>query len=832
MKTKFLYSLMLTTALLFGGWLTHTSAQTTEGKEFWVSFMRSDASNPENLSLTFSAKRACEVTVFNDYTGFNQVVQVEANSIATIEYLNNDKPSCYVDATNQVLTGALHITSTDTISVFASNYRTKSVDATGVLPITALRSEYYVQNFPAWDHKENYQGSHFCIVAIDDNTVVEYTPTESIYDSQTGSRLEAHKTYLTDTLQKGQVWYVWTGDGTYDEMSDLSGTHVLAHDGKRIAVFCGNPHTNIPHKEDRDHIYEQAMPVDFWGTQFVITGSMLTKDRARKLDYVKITALDDNTTIYKNGTAYETIDFSKYSKRTITMEVDSADVFYLSSSCPVEVFLYMTSNRVDDPKGKTNGDPAMVWINPIEQQLNDITFISYKVIPQGSTLPEHFVNIVTDTATAKTMTFDGQNIGSTFKVLEAMPYYAYSQYWISNDLEAKQHHLKSGNGGGFIAHAYGYGEKESYAYSAGGATKELKQVVTINGKEFTAETDNQLCGVDTIHFQCNLNYDYESITWYFGDGTSETGKANKYDKKYDYDGTYHAAVVIERLSSNLCQGQTAKDSIPITVTVGRMRINVDSIDQMICADNGKFRIYYSNPMQADLSNGSVFFNETAIEQGFTNSDNLVFTDKYFEITVPQTAKAAQKYGLNIELRSDCGNDTIEIPFTVNYRASLNLAQRANDILAVYNNKHNENGFNFVSFQWYRNGEKMEGETDSYLNLHQQYDFESEFYVCMKTTEGDSLCSCPTKFVNYGENPVEVSGEQTINVSATMIEAGKDLYITTVEEGEYSWVDATGKALVSGKLPKGGSLITVPDKKGFSILSVTAENKRVFKILIK
>ncbi len=831
MKTKFLHSLMLIAALSIGGWLSQAEAQTTEGVDFWMSFMRSDASNPENLSLSFSAKRACEVTVTNDYTGYKQTVSVAANSIATIDYLNtNDKASCYVDLTNQVLVGALHIVSSDTISVFASNYRTKSVDASGILPTTALRSEYYVQNFPAWDHKGNYQGSHFCIVAVDDNTVVEYTPTESIYDSNTGSMLPAHQTYLTDTLKKGQVWYIWTGDGTYDEASDLSGTHVLAHDGKRIAVFCGNPHTNIPHKEDRDHIYEQAMPIDFWGTQFVITGSMLTATQKRKLDYVKITALDDNTNIYKNGELYETIDFAKYPKRTITMEVNNGEVFHLSSSCPVEVFLYMTSNRVDDEKGKTNGDPAMVWINPIEQQLNDITFISYKVIPNdGGAQPEHFVNIVTDTTTAKYMFFDGKDISGTFQVLDAMPFYAYSQYWISNDLESKQHHLHSTNGGGFIAHAYGYGEKESYAYSAGGATKELKQVVSINGKEFTAETDNQLCGIDTIHFRCDLNYVFENITWNFGDGQKATGK-NDTTHYYAQDGTYQASVVIERLSSNLCQGQTAKDSIPITVTIGRMRINVDSIDQQICADKGSFRIYYSNPMQADLSDGSVYFNEKAVEQGFSDSDNLTFTDKYFEITVPSTAKAAQKYGLNIVLRSDCGNDTVEIPFTVNYRASLNLAQRANDILAVYNNQYNENGFNFVSFQWYRNGEKMEGETDAYLNLHEQYDYESEFYVCMKTAEGDSLCSCPTKFVE--QTTVSVEGKQTINVTSTVVNGGDDIYITTIEEGEYNWYDVSGKVLKSGVLPKGGAVISVPDKKGVSLLSIKAENNRNFKILIK
>ena len=140
------------------------------------------------------------------------------------------------------------------------------------------------------------------------------------------------------------------------------------------------------------------------------------------------------------------------------------------------------------------------------------------------------------------------------------------------------------------------------------------------------------------------------------------------------------------------------------------------------------------------------------------------------------------------------------------------------------------GSKFVSFQWYRNGEPLEGETNSYLNLQGQFDYESEFYVCMKTAEGDSLCSCPTKFVE--QSTISVAGDEQISISSTTLDAGGDLYITTKEEGTYNWYDATGKLLTSGKLPVGGAIITAPDKKGLSLLSIKAEDKRNFKIIIK
>lgn len=46
---------------------------------------------------------------------------------------------------------------------------------------------------------------------------------------------------------------------------DLSGTYVKARNGKKIAVFQGCPHTNIPYQvKQRDHIFSQAMPTQYW----------------------------------------------------------------------------------------------------------------------------------------------------------------------------------------------------------------------------------------------------------------------------------------------------------------------------------------------------------------------------------------------------------------------------------------------------------------------------------------------------------------------------------------------------------------------------------------
>ncbi len=844
MNTKFLKYLMLFTALLTSGWFIRTAAQTTEGTDFWVTFMQADQ-DPNNelvLQLSISSRKDCEVTIANPYTSYEEKVSVKAGATQLVNLYTGNVLAynartamaetgkvCYAVNSEQVDTCALHVTASENISLFATNYKKATFDATNVLPTTSLLDEYIIQTFTPSDHggSGSTQGSHFAVIAAEDDVVVDYCCTvkpKSIKDSN-NTQWNVGDTLTSPALKKGQVFYVWTGK-TDGAEGDLSGTYVKARDGKKIAVFQGCPHTNIPYQiKQRDHIFSQAMPIKYWGNTFVLTAS-----RNRPADFIRIMALNDQTDVRINGETVHTFDFSKEQKHYWEFEIGEYGDYakdgscMVTTSCPCAVHLFLASQQYHGDKN-SNGDPAMLWINPIEQQIDEVTFATYGS-SNGTTY--HYTNVVTDQPA--NMLLDGNSIASSFLPVSGSTTYYYSQLDLgttSSGSTGGTHTLQC-KGGNFIAHVYGFTENESYAYSAGGATKELKQVVTINGKEFTPDTQNQLCGIDTVLFECDLNYSYESITWDFGDGEKATN-TNSIKHYYAKDGIYQASVIIERNSANLCHGQLAKDVIPITVTIGRMRIYIDSLDQMICSDKGSFRIYYSNPMEASLSNGNVFFNDAAKANGFTDADNLVFTDKYFEISVPENAKSAQDYALNIVLESDCGNDTVSVPFTLNYNTSLNIAQRANDILAVYNKDYNELHLNFIAFQWYRNGEPLEGEINSYLNLQGQFDYESEFYVCLKTAT-DSLCSCPTKFVE--QSNISVQGNENITISSTTLDAGGDIYITTKEEGTYNWYDATGKLLKSGKLPVGGAIITAPDKKGLSLLSIKAEDKRNFKVIIK
>lgn len=571
MKSK----LFIAVCLLTMG-IVNTLAQTpsTEGRDFWVTFLRAADDDPTELKLTISAKQACDVVIENEATGYNYSTSVDDNS--STEFVM-DRSDCYSSQNEQKTYTALHVTSTKDISLFAGNYRDKSFDATNVLPTSALLDDYLIQTYPPSDHENKPQGSHFAIIAVEDNTTIDYVLTAKTDGNKTGAQ--------SVTLNKGQVWYVWTGKKAGDE-ADLSGTIVKARDKKPIAVFQGCPHTNIPYTvRDRDHIISQAMPTAYWGTEFGITAS-----RKHRRDIVAVMAINDGTEVYINDEdgsprLVHTFDFSVDKKHYWTFEIgeelaycadDEAPSYgqlpeplvadsscYITTSCPAGVHLFMVSNRYDNltPKVKSDtlvSDPAMLWMSPIEQVIKEINFATYST----AQMQFHFMNILTSTANAANMTWNGQSIKQYFHPLRGNSDYSFARIEITEGT----HNLKGKYG--FLAHVYGYGRRESYGYICGSST--VQQSISINDEplqlDSISETSN-LCVNDELTMKLNIgNNNYQDVVWDFGDGVSEKIQGGKTaSHQYDTPGWYELRV--NAVYVNACTLQEHTDQLKVSFYV-------------------------------------------------------------------------------------------------------------------------------------------------------------------------------------------------------------------------------------------------------------------------
>ena len=594
---RFFKSLVLVT--VFVGFAVPSWSQTpsTEGTDFWVTFLRSgykdgasgsvtDTGDPEKLTLTISARKACTVKIENTNANLSKTLSINPGN--TTVPMIGDKAACYSYQSEQAAYTALHVTATEDISLFAGNYRDKSFDAANIYPTTALLDDYLIQTYPPSAHADQPQGTHFAIVATEDNTTVDYVLTAKTVGNNTGTH--------SVTLQKGQVYYVWTGRKAGDE-ADLSGTTIKARDGKKIAVFQGSSHTNLPYlMRDRDHLFSQAMPTAYWGSEFGITSSM-----HHRRDIIAIMAINDGTSVYLHDKDGETIllhtfNFAVDKKHYWTFELGDEEAYsthnsspfkgklpepdvadsscYITTSCPVGVHLFMVSNTYDEPTAihtsGSIGDPAMLWISPIEQVIKEISFSTYA---DGTNI--HYMNILTTTADVPNIVWTDEktktkrSLTSYFHPLSGNSNYSYARVEINDG----SHSLK-GNVG-FLAHVYGFGERCSYAYSCGSST--IQRSVTFNGTPLMIDSvyPGTFCVNDTIDMKLNIgNNDYESIVWDYGDGiTYSAPKDAPNDQKkqtshaYTSPGWYDLRV--SAVYVNQCTGDRHNDDMQFSFRVVR-----------------------------------------------------------------------------------------------------------------------------------------------------------------------------------------------------------------------------------------------------------------------
>lgn len=875
---------------------TADAGQSTEGTEFWLTFPRADESDSKEAKpfLAISAKKAGDNTihVINTALGLDSVIIMTA---ADNRYKEIEIPAkyCYLtkgDDANANCFKSLHITSTDTISLYAGNWpwyideKTKkkvcaSFDVANILPDTTLRDQYVIQAYSPSDHDGDgdCQGSHFAIIATEDNTVVDYcltAKTEAMHKVQRKIDAGVPETSLTDeerallhyqigidtlqtpVLKAGQVYYIWTGEGAQADY-DLTGSWVKARDEKKIAVFNGVPHTNIPYKvRNRDQLFEQAMPTQYWGTKFAVTAS-----EGRYKDRLAILALNDETEVHikyelANGSIKDSIahvfDFASNPKHYWEFEYNTngADYkfvsCYIETSCPCAVHQIMVSNAHDQNK-EAPGDPSMAWLNPIEQVISDITFSTFQTY-------NHYVNIVTDSANVKYMHLLGMSsrqdslLEKAFYPLNGNEAYSYARIQLDNNPKAYTLTGKTG----FIANVYGLGSKESYSYSVGGATKPLTQFITINGQKFTPDSKNSLCDEDTVNFACHPDYEYDSIYWYFGDGTDtlltyeQAQEDTIIPHYYKESKSYEAYVDIYRKSSNLCKGQAAVARIPFTVTIGHYQFTIGEAD-IPCPEDGKEyigKIPYTNPGLVDLhgENVKIEFDQTAKDDDFKDSE-LVVKDGYFQISIPDNADPEKTYGIHLVITSDCGGADTTLTFSVNFDNDI-LIQRYDYLLGL--KASFMEGHQLHDFQWYRypDSTKVEGQTTSNLNFYDLPEgtvkpgdaFYLSFIMDNETTTRES---CPKAFDSNTKAPDFGSPDQLI-ITATYSPRSKKVFVNADWKGKTDiecyaeWLDVSGRIWQEKKfnIPDGGCTIDVPTEGGFYILRVKTDGgSRSFKMFI-
>ena len=195
----------------------------------------------------------------------------------------------------------------------------------------------------------------------------------------------------------------------------------------------------------------------------------------------------------------------------------------------------------------------------------------------------------------------------------------------------------------------------------------------------------------------------------------------------------------------------------LTLTVNeRIRTKVDSVP-FICTDDEQLFLTF------DISAGQ--YDSLGIKFSTpTLRDTMIYVPGLSEVAIPypDTITPGVYQAELTFYQFCCGQYTQVRDIEIRYRSSI-VEQKWNDVLSVLSPKYN-GGFEFTAFQWYKDGQPIDGETRSYL--YQPLDFNATYYVELTRADGLVMLTCPVQpeyHESQSDYPTVVSANQLVRV---------------------------------------------------------------------
>ena len=233
---------------------------------------------------------------------------------------------------------------------------------TMILPKHLLGTKYMVQGVQG--------NSQFTVVGTENYTNVVITPKVPLRCVSRNNAIIPAGRPSGLYLQENEVLLFQPDDYT----NDVSGT--LVESDKVVAVFQGNTLTRIPATaEELDFVWEQALPTDTWGKEFIVPLSTRLVD-----NIYRITALYDDTDVYLYGgyggkTLVTTLNAGETYERTLHTPLQELQIHHIETSQPTCCHLYTTGADLNN----NVGDPSMVQITPVDNMAKDTRWMLEQV---------------------------------------------------------------------------------------------------------------------------------------------------------------------------------------------------------------------------------------------------------------------------------------------------------------------------------------------------------------------------------------------------------------------------------------------------------------------
>jgi gliding motility-associated-like protein len=439
-----------------------------KGKEFWLCFPNHiPSSGTGNLSIWITSDQASSGNVTISNGSFTAPFSIAANGIQEIQvpyalaHISNAESGLVIQKSIKAKVN----TGQPAVVAYAQQWGTARSAATLLLPTNVLGKKYRAFSFTHTLTSAGGQNSRsqFQIIATNPNTQVQVTP---FANGVAGTPFTISLPLVGDMYQ-------------YQSTSDVTGTLIesVATGTSTcfpVAVFSGNSAVTIGtptcNGGSYDPLFQQCYPITTWGKNygFIPFG-----------DYngnpFRVMASEDNTVVSFNGSIVATLNAGAIYPSAFTSNPTLiTQPTNITANKPISVAQYAQTSACS---GSNNGDPDMVLLNPIEQNISDITVFT----STQQNINRQWINVLIPTVAAPSFKINGVVPTTPFVVAANIPGYSYLRHLFTPTVSGSKF-LSADTGFNAILYGFQGGNFESYAYSAGTNVRNFNQSLEIQSQ--------------------------------------------------------------------------------------------------------------------------------------------------------------------------------------------------------------------------------------------------------------------------------------------------------------------------------------------------------------
>ena len=376
--------------------------------DYWLGFSENSIlSGDDDITVIISSATAISGDVSIPAAGWISSFVVPAGSFSEVAVPMN---LAEITVDNNPVPMGIRVRSSAPAFVQAVSAQSNSADLSGVRALQDLGNRYRVQ-LPA---STTNSPASAVIVATANNTQIDIMPAA-------GSGISASSI----TLDEGMCFRISSTSG-----NDISGTVISGSasngDCRDFAVFVAAKCANVPASCSAtcDHLYEQIMPVEKWGTEYYVSPYLFTQNplysgSTNGAYTYRVMADQPGTSVVIDGMGSTTLgagDFIEFNDQTIG--------HCISASAPVHVVQLMQGIACSG-----NGDPSLIELRPAAEWQNQFCFHATNL--QG--ISQHYLKITVPAAGVAQCSVDGVNIApNLFSPFPACPGWFYINYEIDD----------------------------------------------------------------------------------------------------------------------------------------------------------------------------------------------------------------------------------------------------------------------------------------------------------------------------------------------------------------------------------------------------------------